>query len=207
MGPNTTFALAFTPSPTTSLQLYLNGLRMDQGWITRSRVDDYVRLASVPQSGRLAAGELPLCQSEQSSGIADHAASGLQRGGNFDVEHFVDQPGDLYVSGGVAEHGRPDRGAVPVLSYRDIDRLYAASIVWWNAGAFQRRLRRPIQRSPERLEFCDQFVNAALERAELGQQPGVRDRRWLGDREYGAECDDRVPGTDGRIDQRHGVSK
>lgn len=51
-GANTTFGLAFTPSPTTSLQLYLNGLRMDQGvdyTITGSTVT--FASVSVPQTG------------------------------------------------------------------------------------------------------------------------------------------------------------
>jgi hypothetical protein len=51
-GANTTFALAFTPSPTASLQLYLNGLRMDQG-MDYSIVGSTVTFASVsvPQAG------------------------------------------------------------------------------------------------------------------------------------------------------------
>jgi hypothetical protein len=51
-GANTTFALAFTPSPTASLQLYLNGLRMDQGvdyTISGSTVT-FISV-SVPQTG------------------------------------------------------------------------------------------------------------------------------------------------------------
>jgi hypothetical protein len=51
-GSNVTFTLAFVPSPATSVQLYLNGLQMDQGvdyTITGSTVS-FVS-ASVPQTG------------------------------------------------------------------------------------------------------------------------------------------------------------
>ena len=51
-GANTTFGLAFAPSPTASLQLYLNGLRMDQGvdyTISGSTVT--FSPVSVPQTG------------------------------------------------------------------------------------------------------------------------------------------------------------
>ena len=51
-GANATFTLAFTPSPTSSVQLYLNGLRMQQGLdytITASTIT--FLSASIPQSG------------------------------------------------------------------------------------------------------------------------------------------------------------
>ena len=51
-GSNVTFTLAFAPSPTSSVQLYLNGLRMDQGLdytITGSTIS--FATASAPQTG------------------------------------------------------------------------------------------------------------------------------------------------------------
>lgn len=51
-GSNTVFTLAFTPSPTNSVQLYLNGLRMDQGLdYTLSGSTVTFASASAPQTG------------------------------------------------------------------------------------------------------------------------------------------------------------
>jgi hypothetical protein len=53
-GSNATFSLAFTPSPSTSVQLYLNGLRMDQGvdYTISGAIVTFLSL-SVPQTGDL----------------------------------------------------------------------------------------------------------------------------------------------------------
>jgi hypothetical protein len=51
-GSNTIFTLAFPPSPTTSVQLYLNGLRMDQGldYTIGGSTISFIS-ASLPQTG------------------------------------------------------------------------------------------------------------------------------------------------------------
>jgi hypothetical protein len=53
-GSNTTFTLAFTPSPATSLELYLNGLRMDQGvdYTISGSIISFIP-AATPQPGDL----------------------------------------------------------------------------------------------------------------------------------------------------------
>jgi hypothetical protein len=53
-GSNTAFTLAFTPSPSSSVQLYVNGLRMDQGvdYTISGAVVTFLS-AAVPQTGDL----------------------------------------------------------------------------------------------------------------------------------------------------------
>jgi len=118
-GVNQTFTLMFAPSPTASLELYLNGLLMEAGVDYQLSGNTVMFLVgSTPQPGDLVLANYRYANPNSPLGSLKGGTSGLQHHWIGDRVGGVDQLGHVHSSARVVGRRRPARDSVPVRSCR-----------------------------------------------------------------------------------------